>query len=76
MFIPTKGGILDEHDEILGEEFQDPEEPSVINECVFTEVIFGKSIFHRFVEHEEYCTRIVDELLDQSFKWGAFGIDY
>jgi hypothetical protein len=68
MFITQKGGILDDHDEILGEEFQDPEEPSVINECVFNETIFGRNIFQKVFEQETYCTKIVDELLDQSFR--------
>lgn len=39
------------------------------NDGVFNEIIYGRSIFHKAVEHEEYCTRIVDELLDQNFKW-------
>lgn len=35
MFVTQKSGIFDEHDEILQAEFQDPEEPSVINDYVF-----------------------------------------
>lgn len=50
-------------------DFEDPEEPSIINEYAFNEIVYGRSIFYKAVEHEEYCTRIVDELLDQNFKW-------
>jgi hypothetical protein len=68
MFVNNTSGIFDEHDEISSGEFQDPEEPSVINECVFNETIMGKSIFQRFVEHETYCSKFVDELLDVHYK--------
>lgn len=68
MLNPPKGGIFDEHDEMMRIDFSDPEEPSMNNDGVFNEIIYGRSIFHKAVEHEEYCTRIVDELLDQNFK--------
>lgn len=34
MFVPHKNGIFDEHDLILEAEFQDPEEPSAINDYI------------------------------------------
>ena len=50
MFVPQRSGIFDEHDEVLEADFNDPEEPSAINEYVFAnENFFGKHIFSRNV---------------------------
>ena len=49
MFRNHASGIFDEHDEILAAEFQDPEEPSVINDYVFNEAIIGRNIFQRVI---------------------------
>jgi hypothetical protein len=62
MLFPQNSSILDENDEIMQIEFQDPEEPSAFNECAFNEVVQGRNIFNRLNQEESWCQQIVDEV--------------
>lgn len=50
VLIPPKGGIFDDQDELMRVDFEDPEQPSMINECISNEPIYNRSIFPKTVE--------------------------